>query len=318
MRTVNQLFKVVAQVGCALALAAVCSSAAIANDPPFPSRPLKLIVPYAPGGGTDQIARPFAEHLSRRLGQQVAVENRPGAASNIGGQALATSEPNGYTMMIGSNQLIINAIFGPKPPFDPVQGFATVGLITEVPYVLAVKADSPVHRARDLLTAKANRELTISHAQFEPQLKLISQAMGVPVLGIPYQGGAQAITAVLSGEVPAVFAGISAVSAMVKDGRLRLVGITSSRRISSFPDVPTFVEQGFPDLVTTGWLSLLVPKGTPAPVLQRLGDATLATVRDPAFVDRVRAAGAEPLEVGASEAGLRMAAEHALWTKVAR
>lgn len=318
MRHVNRFFGAVARIGCALALAAACNTAATASDAPYPSRPVRLIVPYASGGGTDLIARLFAEHLSRRLGQPVAVENRPGAATNIGGQALATAEPNGYTLMLGTNQLIINAIFGPKPPFDPVHGLAPVGLITEVPYVLAIKADSPIQRARDLLTTTGKRELTISHAQFEPQLKLISQAMGVPVLGIPYQGGAQAITAVLSGEVPTVFAGISAVSAMVKGGRLRLAGITSSRRISSFPDVPTFVEQGFPDLVTTGWMSVLLPKGTPASVLQRLSEATLAIGKDAAFAERVRASGAEPLEVGASEAGARMTAEHALWSKVAR
>lgn len=300
---------------CALALT---GASAWAADAPFPTRPLKLIVPYASGGGTDISARRFAEHLARRLGQSVVVDNRPGAATNIGGQALAAASPDGYTVMFGTNQMIINAAFGPKPPFDPVNGFATVGLIAEVPYVLAVKADSPAQNVKDLLAAGGKAGLTVSHAQFDPQLKLLSQALAVPVLGIPYQGGGPAITAVLSGEVPTVFAGVSAVTAMVKGGQLRLIGVTSSNRIKAFPDVPTFAEQGYPEFVTTGWFSLLAPKGTPEPVLRRLGEATLATARDPAFVDAIRAAGAEPLAAGTGEAAARMAVEQAIWAKMAR
>lgn len=294
------------------------TGAAGADDAPFPSRPLKLIVPYAPGGGTDVIARLYAEHLSRRLGQGVVVENRPGAATNLGAQALASAEPNGYTLMLGSNQLVINAVFGPKPPFDPVNGIAPVAVITEVPYVLAVKADSPVKRARDLLPSGTPRELAVSHAQFDVQLKLLSQAMAVPVLGIPYQGGAQAITAALAGDVPTVFAGVSAVAALVKSGQLRLVGVTSARRVAAFPEVPTFTEQGYPEFVTTGWMSVLAPRGTPAAALQRLSEATAAITRDPGFMERVRASGAEPVEAGPAEATARLVAEHALWSKVAR
>lgn len=289
-----------------------------ANDASFPSKPLKLIVPYAPGGGTDIIARIFADHLARRLGQAIMVENRPGAATNIGGQALASAAPDGYTVMLGTNQLIINSVFGPKPPFDPVKGVAPVGLIAELPYVLAVKADSPAQRIKDLLPSGAKGELMVSHAQFDAQLKLLSQAMAIPVLGIPYQGGAQAITAVLSGEVPTIFAGVSAVTNMVKGGRLRLVGVTSSRRINAFPEVPTFAEQGYPEFVTTSWMSVLAPKGTPGPVLRRLSEVTVAVAKDLAFVKAIRNSGAEPLAAGASEAAARMAAEQAMWTKVAR
>lgn len=318
MKPLHRLLTFGWRCGAALALSLSALTGAWANDAPYPSRPLKLIVPYAPGGGTDITARLYAEHLGRRLGQAVVVENRPGAATNLGGQALVAAEPNGYTLMLGTNQLIINAVFGPKPSFDPVAGVAPVGLITEVPYVLAVKADSPVQRARDLLPSGGKRDLAVSHAQFDVYLKLLSQAMSVPVLGIPYQGGAQAITAVLSGEVPTVFAGVSAVAAMAKGGQLRLVGVTSSRRISAFPDVPTFAEQGFPEFVTTGWMSVLAPKGTPESILRRLSEATLAITRDPSFVERIRASGAEPLEAGVAEAAARMAAELALWNKVAK
>lgn len=318
MTFVDRIRRAALWLCCAAALALPASHHAQADEGPFPSRPLRLIVPYAPGGGTDVIARLFSEHLARRLGQAVVVMNRPGAGTNIGGQALVGAEPNGYTLMAGTNQMIINSVFGPKPPFDPVNGLAPVGLVAEVPYALAVKGDSTVQRAKDLLAEGRPRELTISHAQFEVQLKLLSQAMNVPVLGVPYQGGAQAVTAVLGGDVPLVFAGMSAVSAMAKAGQLRLIGVSAARRTQGFPDVPTLAEQGFPEFVTTAWVSLLAPKGTPDAVLRRLSEETLAITKDPAFADRVRAMGAEPLEAGAADAAARMSAEQALWSRVAR
>lgn len=290
-----------------------------ANDEVYPSRPIRFIVPYAPGGTTDLIARLYAEQLGRRLGQSVVVDNRPGAGTNIAGQALAAAEPNGYTLMLGTNQAIVNAVFGPKPPFDPVNGFAPVGLVAEVPFALAVEARSPAQGAKELLASlTGKRELTVAHAQFDAQLKLLSQALAVPVLGIPYQGAAQAMTAVLSGEVPAVMSAVSALAPQVKAGKLRIVGIASSKRISAFPDRPTFVEQGYPEFVTSGWISVLAPRGTSDLVLRRLSEVTLAIVKDPAFIERIRASGAEPLEGGAAAMSARMTAEHALWAKVVR
>lgn len=302
----------------ALFTIALMGSTAQADEAPFPSKPLKLIVPYAPGGGTDNTARRFAEFLARKLGQTVVVENRPGAATNIGGQALASASADGYTVLFGTNQTIINSVFGPKPPFDPVTAFAPVGLIAEVPYVMAVRTDSPVQQFKDLLASGGKGGVMVAHAQFEAQLQMLSQVLPTPIVGIPYQGGSPAIAAVLSGDVPAVFTGVAAVTGTVKAGRLRLIGVTSATRLNAFPEVPTFAEQGYPAFVTTGWYGVLAPKGTPEPVLRRLSEATLAVAKDPAFVDSIRLAGAEPLAAGGSQMATRMAADRASWAKVAR
>lgn len=302
----------------ALFTTALMGATAQADEAPFPSKPLKLIVPYAPGGGTDNTARRFAEFLGRKLGQTVVVENRPGAATNIGGQTLASANADGYTVLFGTNQMIINSVFGPKPPFDPVTAFAPVGLIAEVPYVMAVRTDSPVQQFKDLLASGGKGGVMVAHAQFEAQLQMLSQVLPTPIVGIPYQGGSPAIAAVLSGDVPAVFTGVAAVTGTVKAGRLRLIGVTSATRLNAFPEVPTFAEQGYPAFVTTGWYGVLAPKGTPEPVLRRLSEATLAVAKDPAFVDSIRLAGAEPLAAGGSQMATRMAADRASWAKVAR
>lgn len=279
----------------------------------YPSRPIRFIVPYAPGGTTDIIARLYTEQLAKQLGQPVVVENRPGAATNIAGQALVSAEPNGYTLMMGTGQSIINAVLGPTPPFDAVNGFAPVGMLAEIPFAVAVDAKSAMVSAKDLVAAARGRELQVANAQFDSQLKLLSNALGVPVLPIPYKGGAEAITAVLSGEVPAVLTAVTAMSSMLKSGKLRAVGVSSSRRVSTLPDVPTFAEQGFPKFATAGWLSVVAPKGTPAPVVQRLSEVTLAIVRDPAFAERLAALGAEAVAATPAETAARMRAEQELW-----
>jgi tripartite-type tricarboxylate transporter receptor subunit TctC len=284
----------------------------------YPDRPVRLLVPYGPGGTTDLIARQFADQLSRRLGQPVVIENRPGAATNIAAQALANAEPNGYTLMLVTNQLTINSVFGPVPAMDPIDGFAPVRMVAEIPFAVGVDAKSPLKSAADLVVAGRAKESTISHAQFEPQMRLLSSALGIPLLGVPYQGGAQALTAVLSGEVAGMLSAVPAMSAQVKAGKMRLIGVTSARRIAGIPDVPTFAEQGFAKFNTTAWMAILTPKRTPDSVLQRLGDATSESVRDPAFVEQLRSMGAEPLEANASETVARMKAELLMWRALSR
>lgn len=303
---------------CAAALVLIASAHGAPAQDVYPSRPLRMLVPYAPGGTTDVLARYFAEQLSRRLGKPVVVENRPGAATNIAGQALVAAEPNGYTLMLGTNQLLINAAFGPVPPFDPVQSLAPVAMVAEIPFTVAVGAGSPIASVADFVAASRKTELAVAHAQFEPQLKLLSAALGVPVLSVPYQGGAAAVTATLGGEVSAMLSAVSAVKAQVKGGRLRMLGVASAKRLPSFPEVPTFAEQGFPRFQTSGWLAVMVPKGTPEPVRRRLAEITAVIVKDPAFVEALRTAGAEPLEAGTRDTVARMKAEQAGWAELAK
>ena len=294
-----------------LAFAFACAAAPFAHA--YPERPVNLLVPYAPGGTTDIIARQFAERLSQRLGQPVVVVNKPGAATNVAAQALHNSEPNGYTLMLVTNQLILNSVFGPALPFDPVNAFAPVGMVAEIPFGLGVDAKSAITSVADFVAAGRRKEPAVSHAQFEPHIQLLSASLGTPILSVPYQGGALALTAVLSGEVTGVLSAVSALSAQVKGGKLRLIGVSSSKRVAIFPDVRTFAEQGFPKFTNSGWLGVLAPKSTPAPVVQRLSDAALAIVRDPAFGELLSATGAQSLPAGPAEALARMQAEQELW-----
>jgi tripartite-type tricarboxylate transporter receptor subunit TctC len=215
--------------------------------------------------------------------------------------------------MLGTGQSIINAVFGPTPPFDAVNGFAPIGMLAEIPFAVAVDAKSSIASAKDLIAAARGREIEIANAQFDPQLKLLSGALDMPVLAIPYKGGAEAIVAVISGEVPAVLTAVPAMMSQVKAGKLRAVGVSSSRRVPALPDVPTFAEQGFPKFATTGWLSVVAPKGTPPPVVQRLSEVTLAIARDLAFAERLAALGANVVAATPAETGARMKAEQELW-----
>lgn len=303
----------------AMTASALCSSGLTFAQPvAYPSKPIRFIVPYGPGGTTDIIARLYAEKLAKQLGQAVIVENRPGAATNIAGQVLASAEPNGYTLMLGTGQSIINAVLGPTPSFDAVNGFAPVGMLAEIPFAMAVNAKSSIASAKDLVAAAGGRELQVANAQFDSQLKLLSGALGVPVLAIPYKGGAEAIMAVIGGEVPAVLTAVPAMMSQVKAGKLRAVGISSSRRVPALPEVATFAEQGYPKFATTGWLSVVAPKGTPPPVVQRLSEVTLAIARDPAFVERLTALGANAVAATPAETGARMKAEQELWRSLSK
>lgn len=284
----------------------------------WPTQPVKLVVTFPPGGASDIVARLIGPPLSEKLGQPVVIENRPGAATNIAAQALALAEANGYTVMLATNQLIINSVFGPVPPFDVLTGFAPVSVIAEIPFVVAVDARSPMKTIADFARAGGAQGPSISHAQFDPYVKLLSTALGVQVLGVPFQGGSPAAMAAIGGDVTGVLSAVSGVSGLAHGGKLRLLGVTSARRLAAFPDVATFAEQGFPTFAVTGWLVVLAPKGTPDAVLARLGEATSTVVRDPAFVERLRSAGAEPVETTAAEASARMKAERALWQGVAR
>jgi tripartite-type tricarboxylate transporter receptor subunit TctC len=296
-----------------LALALTGLAAASAAHAAYPERPVNLLVPYAPGGTTDVIARQFAVRLSQRLGQPVIIVNRPGAATNVAAQAVHNAEPNGYTLMLVTNQLILNSVFGPPLPFDPVNAFAPVGMIAEIPFGVAVNAKSSITSLADFVAAGRKEELAVSHAQFEPQMRLLSASLGISILGVPYQGGAQAATAALSGEVSGILSAVSAVSAQVKGGKLRLIGVSSSQRVAIFPDVRTFAEQGFAKFKASGWLGVLAPKGTPAPILQRLSEATLAVVRDPSFGELLSANGAQALPADSTESQARMKADQELW-----
>lgn len=299
--------------GLFVALALAASAPCIAQSQDFPAKSIRFVVPYPPGGSGDFVGRLYAEHMAKAIDRTVVVDNRPGAATNIAGDLVARADADGYTLLMGTSQSIINKVFGPTPAFDAVTGFAPVAMLAHLPFMIAANPGTAIASVKDLVAAARDDQLSLAHAQFEAQIKLLSLATGVKVVGIPYKGGAQALTDTLSGQTKTVLALVPVLMTQVKAGKLRAVGVAASSRIGAVPDVPTFAEQGYPKFTTSFWMSVVAPKGTPEAVLRRLTASTLEVTKDAQYAVRLRAAGAEPVVAGAEETAARMREEHEIW-----
>ncbi|TDF61955.1 tripartite tricarboxylate transporter substrate binding protein [Cupriavidus sp. L7L] len=300
-----------------LAVATLWSGSASAHD--YPDHPVRLVVPYPPGGSTDLIARLYAEKLSKELGQAVVVDNRPGAATNIGSEAVARAKPDGYTILFGGGGPTINAIFGPMPSFDPLAAFAPISLIARVPFVVAANPKAPFSNIKEFLAAarSAPGKYSISSAQLNLYVELLKNRAGIRLLHIPYKGGAQAATDAIAGQVDSVYALVPVLLPHLQAGKLKALGITSNKRLEALPATPTFVENGV-DYDITIWYGLLAPAGTPKPILNRLAAATQSIVVESDFVQKVNAVGAVAIASQPGELSAQMRAENATWQTVAR
>jgi len=260
----------------------------------FPIRPLRLVVPYPPGGSTDGIARPYAELLSKALGQPVIVDNRPGASTNIGADIVAKSNADGYTLLFGGSFLIVNSVLGPKPSFDPSTALTSISTVAEVPFMVAAHPQAPFSNPRQMVDAAraAPGKFSIASAQLNAYVELLKVKVGMDVLHVPYKGGAQATTDAIAGQVQAVFALVPVLLPHVQAGRLRAIGVTSAQRVGrALPDVPAWMESGFDYLMTT-WYGVQAPSGVSAQRLARLNAATRQVVQSEEFVSMLAAWGA--------------------------
>jgi tripartite-type tricarboxylate transporter receptor subunit TctC len=255
---------------CALACAPIAARAQSA-------RPLRIIVPFTPGGSTDILARAIAPKLGAALSQNVVVENRPGAGGSLGAAEAAKSEPDGSTLLMGHiGTLAVNPSIYPKLPYDPVKSFVPVAYVARVPNVLAVSVASPIKTLKDLVEAARARPGALSyssggngsaaHITFE-YLKLKA---GLFMLHIPYRGTAASVTDVIAGQVSCTFTGAPAVLPLVRSGRLRALAVSSSQRLSVAPEVPTVAESGYPGFEADQWYGLVAPAGTPPALVARL------------------------------------------------
>jgi tripartite-type tricarboxylate transporter receptor subunit TctC len=285
----------------------------------YPAKPVRLVVPFAPGGSTDYVGRLYAEQLARRLGgANVIVENKPGAATNIGLDQVARSEADGYTLLLATSQTIINMAFGPVPATDPFGALAPVALIGDAPFILAASANAGFSSVKDLVARSRARSLTIGHAQFEPQIKFLSDATGAALDSIPFKGGGPSVMAALGGQVDLVGAYLPVLMAHVKSGKLRGLAISSTTRVSSLPDVPTFAEQGFPRFTTAMWIAVFAPRGTPEGILGQLSAASEASLKDMQFVNSLQANGFEPRYEPPQALIATMRRELQTWTDLAK
>jgi tripartite-type tricarboxylate transporter receptor subunit TctC len=265
---------------------------AVAAQEPFPARPITVVAPFPPGGVADLTARPVAAAMEKVLRNPVGVVNKTGAAGAVGMQFVATSKPDGYTLLLALSSISIipeaDKIFG-RPPAFTVDQFAPIALISADPTILVVRAESPWKSARDFIEDARKRPGQISYSSsgiygtLHMAMELLSHAAGIKLRHIPTPGAAPALNAILGGHVDALASGPAVILPQVKSGKLRALAGWGDTRVAALPEVPTFRELGYPDAEFYIWAGLFAPRGTPEPVLVKLREATRAAVAEPEF-----------------------------------
>jgi len=310
--------------GLLAACAALWLGAPLAQ-PNYPTKPIRFIVTFPPGGSSDLIARALAAVLSDRLRQQVLVENRPGAGGNIGMDAVAKSAPDGYTMGLGAaGALAANVSLYPKMPYDPVKDLAPVSNVAFVPFFLVAKTALPANDLRELValaSAKPGQLMlgyggngTAMHLSGE-LFKLMAK---IQLVNVPYKGSGPAAVDTVSGQLPLAMVDVASAIAQVKAGRLKALAVTTARRISAAPDVPTFAEAGLAGYEATGWFGVVMPAGTPPGIVGRMNTELVAALKRQEIRERVIAAGAEPSPSTPEEFGALIRSEIVKWAEVVK
>lgn len=290
----------------------------------YPSRPVRLIVGFAPGGGVDINARMLAPKLSEYLGQQVVVENVPGAGTNIANERVAKSAPDGYTLLINTAALAINMSLYRNLPFDALRDFAPVSVFSESPNVLVVNAKLAAQNVKELvaMARSAPGKLNYSSAGVGTTQHLAAELFklrtGTFIVHIPYKGTAPSMTALIASEVDLSFANIPSIQGHLKSGRLRALAATAARRDPQLPEVPTMREAGVEGVEVVVWYGVLAPAGTPREIVQKLAEGIARTARDPEIRKRMLEQGAEPVGNTPEEFAKLLREEVARWAEVVK
>ena len=289
----------------------------------YPNKTIRLIVPFAPGGVTDTSARVLADKLSRQMGQQVIVENRPGGSGNPGTQYVAQSAPDGYTLLLAfDGTMVINPYVFPKIPFDTVRDFQPITKLGDAALVLVAHPGLPVKTFAELLAySKANPgKLSFGHSGTGGTThvagELLKQRTGLDMLHIPYKSGGQAVVDTIGGQVPLAYSAVAGAQAHIKGGKLVALGVSSQKRISSLPDVPTFIEQGVAGFEAVSWVGIMVPAKTPRLVVERLNRDIAAVLHETDVRERFATLGIEPVGNSPEQFGEQIKNDLARWGKV--
>jgi tripartite-type tricarboxylate transporter receptor subunit TctC len=312
--------KILAIVAAALAVAIP----AAAQAQVFPTKPIRLIVTYPPGGGADLMARLVAPKMGEALGQTVVVENKPGASGQIGAAEVARAAPDGYTLMLDASSYAVNPSLYAKLPYDPAKAFAPLAVLALYPNMLVVTPTFPPRDVKELVALAKAKPGTVAFASSGNGSaqhlagELFKQRAGVDMTHIPYKGGGPAMNDVIGGQVPVFFANVASGLAHVKGGKLRAMAVTGARRASSLPEVPTMAEAGVPGYEVYEWNAIFAPAGTPAPVVARLAEAIDKAMQSPEIRERVATLGGEIAGYGPKEADAFVREQTELWTKVIR
>ena len=305
------------------AVIAVCATAAASQD--YPSRPLRLIVPFPPGGSTDIYARIIGPQLSERLRQQVFVDNRSGAGGALGAELAAKASPDGYTIWLGqTNNLVIGPILRSKNAYDPVRDFAPITLLMRAPQVMVVNADSPVNNTKDLIAAakKAPGKLTYGSAGIGStghiNGELFNQSAGVSITHVPYKGGSAAMVDLRGGRITYVATSLASAAQFLKDGKIKALATTGRARARMLPDVPTVAESGVPGYELASWHGMLAPAHVPRAIVTRLNKEIIAVLGTPGVQKMLLAEGGDITPSTPEEFATFLRAEIAKWSKVIR
>ncbi|HZN85599.1 MAG TPA: tripartite tricarboxylate transporter substrate binding protein [Burkholderiales bacterium] len=310
--------------GLVAAFAALWLASAAAQQA-YPTKTIRFIVTFPPGGSSDLIARAIAPVLSDRLRQSVIVENRPGAGGNIGMEMLAKSAPDGYTMGLGAaGALAANVSLYPKLPYDPRKDFAPVSNVAFVPFFIIAHPSLPVNNLEELIAlARAKPgELLLGYGGNGTAMHLSGELFKlmakVQMVNVPYKGSGPAAQDTLGGQLPLAVVDVASALAQVKAGRLKALAVTSAKRIGAAPQVPTVAEAGLPGYDATGWFGVVMPAGTPATVIGRMNAELVAALKRADIRDRVIAAGAEPSPSTPAEFGELIRTEIDKWAEVVK
>ena len=309
-------------VATALVLACI---APVALGQAYPARPIRVIVPYPPGGTSDILARSLGDKLGAALGQPIVVENKPGANGNVGADLVAKAPPDGYTLLLADiGALVISPSVYPTLPFDPARDFAPVTLVAYSPHILVVNPSVPVTTTQELVALAKSKpgklNFAISGLGGAPHLAGVDFALrtGVQWEYIPYKGGSQAIADVAGGQADVTLNGMLATYPLVKGGKLKLLAVSSGQRMSAIPDVPTLAESGLPGFETGSWQGVVAPAGTPRDVVARLNSEIVRIVSSPEMRENLGKQGAEVRTNTPEAFATFIATEKAKWAKVVK
>jgi tripartite-type tricarboxylate transporter receptor subunit TctC len=292
------------------------------SDPDWPDRPITMVHGFPPGGPTDLVARIIADGLTRRLGQRVVIESKPGASGTTAAAQVARAAPDGYTLFAIPSGHAFAAATYKTLPYRTIDDFSTISMFTEYPYLLATYADHSIRTVADLISLARTRSTPLLYGSpgngSGPHLavELLAKEAHLRLQHVPYRGSAPAALDLVGKRLDFMMDPAAALIEFVRDGRLRALAVTGDRRFFALPDVPTIAEAGIAGYVVTSWQGLLAPAGLPAAIVNRLNAAVVSILKEPTVVERLRALGNEPKPTSPDEFLARMAADIAKWTAV--
>ena len=308
-------------LGAAMLAIGICTAPAAAQT--YPSKPIKVVVPYTPGSPVDVLARAVTQHAAARLGQSFVIDNRPGAGTTIGTKVAATAEPDGYTLLMGATSFVLSSSLYPNLDYDPLKSFTPVAMLAQSPQVLVIAPSVPAKTVQEFIAhAKANPgKLNFGFGLGTlPQIlgESFKAETGTEIASIPYKGGAQAITDMLGGRIEMIFGTTATLLPLIQQGKVRALAVTTQTRAKDLPDVPTMIESGLPQLALIFSAGLLAPAGTPAEIVARLNAEINEAMKTPELAASMRKLGFEPTIWSPHDYGAFLAEEVRRWPAIVK